>query len=353
MLWIGYGQAGAKIVDALMGMDKKRYAAIVINTEGLDLAGLKNIDEKILIGKYRQKGRGVGANIDLSEEMAQKSLSQMMDRIARASRKLDPEAYCIVAGMAGGTGAGGGHILAKEIRDIYHKPVYGLAVLPSTVGMASDKEALCIANTLRSTESWRANFDNTLLVDNGQYEMHEEISETGEPVEKMYQRINEDIAARLTILLGAGEAKHPPQEVFGSSEVIATFGQGGGFSTIGHRSEKIRLKSRFWAKGVKPDEKRLEEIIKESTDESMLTFACDVSGAKAAGLVVYGRPEHLFTQAIIAGKGHLEQKLKVGEVRYGDYPDKGSTEIGAVTLVSGLTDLPRLNQMKTRLQELK
>ena len=52
VLWIGFGQAGGKIVNSLMGMNRRLYSAIAVNTEEADLSGLRYIREKVLIGKY-------------------------------------------------------------------------------------------------------------------------------------------------------------------------------------------------------------------------------------------------------------------------------------------------------------
>ena len=56
VFWIGYGQAGGKIANALMGMSSKIYDAVAINTEEADLADLGNIREKTLIGMHRHRG---------------------------------------------------------------------------------------------------------------------------------------------------------------------------------------------------------------------------------------------------------------------------------------------------------
>lgn len=350
VLWIGYGQAGGKIANTLMGMNHRLYDAIAINTEEADLADLNNIREKTLIGRYKQRGRGVGADIELGAEIAQKALSQMMDRIDIRSCRLDPEAFWVVAGMAGGTGAGGAHVLAKELKEIYHKPVYALGVLPSPTGMPSDKEALYLFNALRSFELWRQHFDGVLLVDNQQYEQE---MDTFESIEKMYRRINEDLAKRLTVLLSAGEVRPAPQEVFSSSEIIATLGTNGTVSTMGYHAERIRSKLQFWKGGIEPDTNELEGIIAKSLEKSSLTFPCEFTGAKAAALITHGEPEYLYTQAVIRGKANLEQKTKVGAVRYGDYPDSGSEDLAAVSIISGIDDFPRLDQMRKRVEQLR
>ena len=187
------------------------------------------------------------------------------------------------------------------------------------------------------------------MVDNKQFEFD---LVTRESVEQMYRRANQKLALTLTTLLNAGEIRPSPQEVFSSSEIKATLGMIGDVSTIGYCTEAIRLKSRFWRKGIDPGTHELESIIERSVAEDSLTFPCDVSGARTAALVVHGRPDHLFTQAISKGRSRLEKLTTVGKIRYGDYPDRNSKYLSAITLVSGISDFSRLEQMKRRVAEL-
>jgi len=48
----------------------------------------------------------------------------------------------------------------------------------------------------------------------------------------------------------------------------------------------------------------------------------------------------------------LEELTTVGKVRYGDYPDRRTKYLSAITIVSGINDFTRLDQMKKRVQEL-
>ena len=350
VLWIGYGQAGGKIVNTLMGMNRRLFDAIAINTEEADLAGLRNIPEKVLIGRYALKGRGVGANIELAASVAEKALSQMMDQIDIKVRKFDPEAFWIAAALGGGSGAGGSYVLANELNRVYRgTPVYGLGVVPSTTGMPMEKESLNLSNCLKSFELWSHYFNNILLVGNQQFEQN---TVTRESMEQMYNRANEKLAMMLTTLLDAGEIRPAPQEVFSSSEIKATLGMIGDISTIGYCAEPIKLKSQPWRKGIDPGTHELESIIERSVSQSALTFPCDVTGARSASLVVHGRPEHLFTQAIAKGRTKLEQLAAVSKVRYGDYPDRKTNQLAAITLISGIQDFTRLDQMKNRVEEL-
>ncbi len=171
-------------------------------------------------------------------------------------------------------------------------------------------------------------------------------------MEQMYNRANDKLAMMLTTLLDAGEIRPSPQEVFSSSEIKATLGMIGDISTIGYCAESIKLKSQPWRKGIDPGTHELESIIERSVAQSSLTFPCDVSGARSASLVVHGRPEHLFTQAISRGRARLEQRASVSKVRYGDYPDKKTNQLAAITLISGIQDFSRLDDMKRRVEEL-
>ena len=129
-------------------------------------------------------------------------------------------------------------------------------------------------------------------------------------------------------------------------------GSDGDVSTIGYKSERIRLKSEFWKGGIEPDSNELERIIKDSTEAKALTFPCDISGARNAALITHARPEYLYSQAINKGRAYLEDRTHISKVRYGDYPDKGSKSVSATAIISSITDFSRLNQMRQRVAEL-
>jgi cell division GTPase FtsZ len=349
VLWIGFGQAGGKLADMLVQQNEDFYDGVAINTDEADLSGVRHIRDKVLIGRYLLNGRGSGASIEMGTEIAEKALSQVMDTISDHDRKFSPEAFWILAGLAGGTGAGGAHILAREVKAVFNKPVYAVGILPSTSEMPSDKEALYISNTLKSLELWKKYFDNILLLDNQQYEGG---MDTRESVEHMYHRINQDLTVRLTTMLGAGEVRPAPQEVFSSSEIIATLGEGGQVSSLGFKSERVKTRTAFWEGGIDPDSNELENLIMRSIDRSALTFPCAIEGVRAAGLIPHAKPEYLFTQAIIKGRAFLEDTAKVGDVRYGDYPDEHSPNLSVLTILSGIDDFSRLDQLKDRFETI-
>ena len=85
--------------------------------------------------------------------------------------------------------------------------------------MPPEKEALHLSNALRSFDWWRKYCDNIMLIDNQQYEQRLDVRET---IEQMYERINKDVAKRITTVLSAGEVRPAPQDV----------------STIGYKSSR-------------------------------------------------------------------------------------------------------------------
>ena len=66
VFFIGFGQAGGKIVDRFIEFDNRTngnsFRAIVVNTARTDLMGLQNLDfeDRVLIGQTSVKGHGVG-----------------------------------------------------------------------------------------------------------------------------------------------------------------------------------------------------------------------------------------------------------------------------------------------------
>ncbi|GIS92802.1 MAG: hypothetical protein CM1200mP22_00390 [Dehalococcoidia bacterium] len=88
-IWASRG----KITNALLGMNRRVYSGIAINTEEADLSGLGENSRKDLDWKKCLRGRGVGSDIDLGASIAEKSLAQMMDSIDAMVRKRDPKSY--------------------------------------------------------------------------------------------------------------------------------------------------------------------------------------------------------------------------------------------------------------------
>ena len=112
VFFIGFGQAGGKIVDRFIEFDNRTngnsFRAIVVNTARTDLMGLQNLDfeDRVLIGQTSVKGHGVGTDNDTGAQITFDEIDIIMNAIDRKGIG-DTEAFIIVSGLGGGTGSGG------------------------------------------------------------------------------------------------------------------------------------------------------------------------------------------------------------------------------------------------------
>jgi cell division GTPase FtsZ len=348
---IGFGQAGGKIVDKFLEYDRRTgsevvRSAIAVNTAKADLAGLENVPEKnrVLIGQARVKGHGVGADNELGADIAREDIDEIQGAIDQVPVH-EIDAFLVVAGMGGGTGSGGAPVLASHLKRIYTEPVYGLGVLP-----AEDEGGIYTLNAARSFKTFVDEVDNLLVFDNDAWR------ETGESVRGGYDRINDEIVRRFGVLFSAGEVGGSDQQVaesvVDSSEIINTL-DCGGVSTIGYATETVEsagsggLLGRFQEQELDATEttNRITSLVRKAA-LGRLTLPCEVRSTDRSLVVVSGPGDHLDRKGIERGRKWLENETASMEVRGGDYPIRDSDHVAAVTLLSGVTDVPRVKDLQ-------
>ncbi|WP_202935037.1 tubulin/FtsZ family protein [Halorussus amylolyticus] len=346
---IGFGQAGGKIVDRFVEYDRRIgsdvvRSAIAVNTAKADLGGLDNVPERnrVLIGQARVKGHGVGADNELGAEIAEEDIGEVQGAIDEVPVH-EIDAFLIVAGMGGGTGSGGAPVLAKHLKRIYTEPVYGLGILP-----AQDEGGIYTLNAARSFKTFVDEVDNLLVFDNDAWR------ETGESVRGGYDRINEEIVRRFGVLFAAGEVQQGQQvaeSVVDSSEIINTLACGG-VSTIGYATETVGgtdggLLGRFKDDEVDATQttNRITSLVRKAA-LGRLTLPCDVESTERSLVVTSGPPKYLNRKGVERGRKWLEDETHSMEVRGGDYPLRSTDHVGAVTLLSGVTEVPRIKELQ-------
>jgi cell division GTPase FtsZ len=348
---IGFGQAGGKIVDKFVEYDRRTgsevvRSAIAVNTAKADLAGLENVPERnrVLIGQARVKGHGVGADNELGADIAREDIDEIQGAIDQVPVH-EIDAFLVVAGMGGGTGSGGAPVLASHLKRIYTEPVYGLGVLP-----AEDEGGIYTLNAARSFKTFVDEVDNLLVFDNDAWR------ETGESVRGGYDRINDEIVRRFGVLFSAGEVGGSDQQVaesvVDSSEIINTL-DCGGVSTIGYATETVEsagsggLLGRFQEQELDATEttNRITSLVRKAA-LGRLTLPCEVRSTDRSLVVVSGPGDHLDRKGIERGRKWLENETASMEVRGGDYPIRDSDHVAAVTLLSGVTDVPRVKDLQ-------
>ena len=239
VFFIGFGQAGGKVVDMFMEQDKTNlFRAIAVNTARTDLLGLKQIPmkDRVLIGQTVVKGHGVGTENALGAKITRDEIDPIVTAIESIGTH-DIDAFVIVAGLGGGTGSGGTPVLAQALKNLYQEPVYTIGIIPSP-----DEGRLYSYNAARSLTTLVNIADNTFIFDNAAWRKE------GESIKTAYDRINDEIVRRFGVLFRAGEVGQGGvgEMVVDSSEIINTL-RGGGITTVGFaKTEAIspRLKQK-------------------------------------------------------------------------------------------------------------
>jgi len=334
-------------MEAIMAYDDRTGVgfvadAIAVNTARADLIGLERtpLERRILVGGARLKGHGTGADNELGAEVASEDLDEVMHAIDDVPVH-DIDAFLVVAGLGGGTGSGAAPVIARELRRRYTEPVYGLGILPGRT-----EGSIYALNAARSFVTFVEQVDNLLLFDNDAWR------EGGESLRTGYDRLNDELARRLGILFSAGEVRDGQavgESVVDASEIINTLGSGG-ISTIGYAATAVdRPKARLFARRTPaPDvgdaTNRVLSTVRRAA-LGRLTLPCELAGAERALLVVAGPPEYLDRRGIERARRWIEETTGSMEVRGGDYP-LDSEYVAAVVLFSGLSDVPRIEELK-------
>lgn len=376
VFFIGFGQAGGKLVDMFLAQDRKlgstSFRGIVINTARTDLMGIKNIpmEDRLLIGQTMVKGHGVGTDNVTGAKVAADEIDTIISAIDRRGTH-DIDAFVVCAGLGGGTGSGGSPVLCRHLKRIYREPVYAVGIIP-----APEEGRLYSLNAARSLSTLVNEADNVIVFDNSAWK------NDGESVKSAYERLNEEIVRRFGVLFRAGEVgKYGVGEmVVDSSEIINTL-RGGGISSVGYAiSEAIPVVKGGGKPSSKKDnnggllssilgkkEKKAEPHVDIASGEDKsakiiglvrramlgrLTLPCDYSTAERALVLVAGPPTELDRKGVEKSKSWVEENIAGVEVRGGDYPvDSGY--VAAVVLLASIGDAPRIRELMELAKEAK
>jgi len=362
VFFIGFGQAGGKIVDMFLAMDRKlqygSFRGIAVNTARTDLMGLKHIDmkDRLLIGQTVVKGHGVGTDNVTGAKIAADEIDTIINAIdTRGTHDID--AFVVVAGLGGGTGSGGTPVLCRHLKRIYREPVYALGMIP-----APEEGRLYSYNAARSLATLVNEADNTFIFDNSAWKNE------GESVKSAYERLNEELVRRFgVVLFRAGEVGKlgVGEMVVDSSEIINTL-RGGGISTIGYAISDVITKS-------KPKKSIFSAFTRKDKGENLLTgedksakiiglirramlgrltLPCDYTTAERALVLVAGPPDELDRKGVEKSKSWVEENIAGVEVRGGDYP-VDSTYIAAVVVLATIGNAPRITELLEVAKETK
>jgi len=355
VFFIGFGQAGGKIVDMFIEQDKRmqtqNFRGIAVITARTDLMGLKNIElkDRLLIGQTVVKGHGVGTDNVTGARVTADEIDAIINAVdSRGTHDVD--AFVIVAGLGGGTGSGGSPVLARHLKRIYREPVYAIGILP-----APEEGRLYSYNAARSLSTLVNEADNTFIFDNSAWKNE------GESVKDAYNRLNDEIVRRFGVLFRAGEVGKAGvgEMVVDSSEVINTL-RGGGISTVGYAiSEKVSPRTKQnqgLLSGLRRKKEKTEEVL-TGEDKSAkiialvrramlgrLTLPCDYSTAERGLVLLAGPSDEMDRKGVEKSKSWVEENIAGVEVRGGDYPVQ-SDYVAAVVVLATIGNAPRITEL--------
>lgn len=371
VFFIGFGQAGGKIVDMFIEQDKKlgtnSFRGIAVNTARTDLMGLKNIEmkDRILIGQTLVKGHGVGTDNVTGARVTADEIDSIINAVdTRGTHDID--AFVIVAGLGGGTGSGGSPVLARHLKRIYREPVYALGIIP-----APEEGRLYSYNAARSLTTLVNEADNTFIFDNSAWKNE------GESVKSAFTRLNNEVVRRFSILFRAGEVGRAGigEMVVDSSEIINTL-RGGGITSVGYAVSEVLSARTKQQRGLFGGlKKNIEDKLggkKESNEETLmgedrsakivglvrramlgrLTLPCDYSTAERALVLVAGPPDEMDRKGVEKAKSWVEENIAGVEVRGGDYP-VNSEYVAAVVMLATVGNAPRIKELLDIAKETK
>jgi len=368
VFFIGFGQAGGKIVDMFIEQDKKlgtnSFRGIAVNTARTDLMGLQNIEmkDRILIGQTMVKGHGVGTDNVTGARVTADEIDSIISAVdSRGTHDID--AFVIVAGLGGGTGSGGSPVLARHLKRIYREPVYAIGIIP-----APEEGRLYSYNAARSLTTLVNEADNTFIFDNSAWKNE------GESVKTAFQRLNLEVVRRFGVLFRAGEVNRSMgvgEMVVDSSEIINTL-RGGGITSVGYAVSEViskRTKQQRGLLGGLKDKfggkKEANEEVLMGEDRSAkivglvrramlgrLTLPCDYSTAERALVLLAGPPDEMDRKGVEKAKSWVEENIAGVEVRGGDYP-VNSEYIAAVVMLATVGNAPRIKELLDIAKETK
>lgn len=122
---IGVGGGGGNAVNYMFDLGIDGVDFVVCNTDSQALA-LSPIPNKIQLGPHLTQGLGAGANPEIGKQASEESFEDITKIL-----KVNTRMAFITAGMGGGTGTGGGPVVAKICRDLGILTV-GIVTMPFT-----------------------------------------------------------------------------------------------------------------------------------------------------------------------------------------------------------------------------
>ena len=365
---IGLGGAGCRIADMLYGQDRqfKNIACVEAIAIDRDPATLNHLTH-IPAGKRVYFPSASLQTDDITDDITTDEIISLLHNLDTG----DKDAIILCTG-AGGTMAGVGVAILEKVRSTVVEPVFGLVTLPALdEGKRVSTKAAQDIDSLLPLVDGIILFDNEKLSGNAATEgivnrnaANQKLNllpKTGQDHDrqKNYQKLNTGIARRLGLLLRAGEISEggdieTGEVVLDAGEILNTI-RGMGFIAVGYAAasitgEKFHIGSLFRPSGTQAESghkkaERLVDLAKEAIYEN-ISVPCDLTSAEKALILVAGPSQAISMKGFMTVRKWIDRSIAGMEMRSGDYPVKNTRYIAVIIILAGLTNIPRINEIR-------
>ena len=356
LLVVGLGQCGCRIADEFAALNRRARASrkieiapgtFAVNTDAADLSGLTHIksdyQHRILIGRRKTGGHGVGKINELGAEIAREDGDKVIDAIRTAKRFYESDAFLLIASSGGGTGSGSLPVMTQIVKERYgDKPVFNLIVLPFEHEEATEERTFF--NTATCLKSASTVADAVILVDNQRYVKKDS------SLSNNLAKINTLIVEPFYNMLCAGEEKKPKfigAKTVDAGDLMQTFN---GWTVIGNGRSELPI-FKLPLQQTRNFMKKSTEIHKgiNAMDEAIseLSLQCKASDARRALFMVSGPAKEINMEVIKELGDYMRDLAPKATIRNGDYPrEKGMLEV--TVILSELADVAKVRDYYTR-----
>jgi cell division GTPase FtsZ len=371
VLAIGLGGAGARIVDTLYGQDMQGsihcMSALAVDFDVDTLSRLKYLPSEARVhfppidptNPY-----DVGTTIDIE---------QVMTRIQQVDT-IEIDSILLFAGL-GGSMVDAALLIIPELRKSFIEPIFGVVTLPC--GGEGKKRSAKAADDI---EKLKPLVDALVLFDNDTWyqKIKDELAITDEKISKreipkrlakkilsqplnrkeyIHHLLNTHISRQMGLILHAGEFSEEGVEV---GEVVLDAGEvlntlvGMGFVAIGYAAESLPggyLKfldrwrpASYFIQNSQNKASRIVSLAKKAIYEEV-SVPCDLTSAEKALVLIAGPSQELSMRGFQTVRKWIDRSIAGLEMRSGDYPIPNTRYVGIIVMLSGMRNIPRLDEL--------
>jgi cell division GTPase FtsZ len=379
ILAIGLGGAGGRIVDLLYRADRRSskvacVEALVLDVDAESLSQLSVLPESSKIYFPPIDLANPRDSPDSSATTATIDIAEVTGRVHTMALG-ETDAIVICTGLGGGLVDVAPHIIAA-LRTSMVEPIFGLVTLPC---LAEGER--CSAKAADDIETLSPLLDGVVIFDNETWYKkiksqkktlaREELSFAARiglkkkpdqilsPAQRVYASLNEVIVRRISLILRAGEFKADgglelAEVVLDAGEVLNTM-RGMGFITIGYAVEQLPHNPLNFLKKWRPtgffaDEhqkkaSRIVELAKQAIYHDV-SAPCDLTSAEKALILIAGPSHELSMKGYMTVRKWIDRSIAGLETRSGDYPVTSTRFVAIIVMLTGLKNIPRIEELK-------